>query len=60
MVVKALTALLGAFPLNAVALEKLERRVGCSSVLRVNRPDEAPNDLTGTVGLTAGASERRE
>ena len=48
------------FLFNAVALEKLERRVGCSGVLRVNRPDEALSDLTGTVRLTAGASERRE
>lgn len=41
---------------NTVALEKLAKRVGCSRVLRVNGPSEVPDDLTGTVGLTAGAS----
>ena len=35
----------------AVALE-----AGCSRVLRINSAAELPDDLTGTVGVTAGAS----
>jgi 4-hydroxy-3-methylbut-2-en-1-yl diphosphate reductase len=41
---------------NTRALEKLAREAGCSNVHRVNRPEELPDDLAGTVGVTAGAS----
>ena len=45
---------------NTVALEKVARAEGCSRVYRVNGPDELPPDLTGTVGVTAGASAPEE
>jgi 4-hydroxy-3-methylbut-2-enyl diphosphate reductase len=32
------------------------RASGCPRVLRVNAADELPDDLSGTVGVTAGAS----
>jgi 4-hydroxy-3-methylbut-2-enyl diphosphate reductase len=41
---------------NTVALETVARAGGCPRVLRVNEADELPGDLTGTVGVTAGAS----
>lgn len=41
---------------NTRALEKLAREKGCEQVYRVNRAGEVPTDLTGTVGVTAGAS----
>src|ERR1700691_6611 len=41
---------------NTVALETVARAGGCPRVLRVNSADELPDDLTGTVGVTAGAS----
>jgi 4-hydroxy-3-methylbut-2-en-1-yl diphosphate reductase len=41
---------------NTVALEKVARAGGCARVLRVNEADELPGDLSGTVGVTAGAS----
>ncbi len=41
---------------NTVALEKVARAGGCPRVLRVNAADELPEDLSGTVGVTAGAS----
>ena len=41
---------------NTIALAKLAREAGCAQVFRVNGPDELPDDLTGTVGVTAGAS----
>ncbi len=41
---------------NTRALEKVARASGCPLVLRVNQADELPDDLTGTVGVTAGAS----
>jgi 4-hydroxy-3-methylbut-2-enyl diphosphate reductase len=41
---------------NTVALEKVARAGGCPRVLRVNEADELPDDLTGTIGVTAGAS----
>ncbi len=41
---------------NTVALEKVARAGGCPRVLRVNEAAELPDDLSGTVGVTAGAS----
>ncbi len=41
---------------NTVALEQVARAFGCDRVLRVNDASEVPDDLTGTVGVTAGAS----
>ncbi len=41
---------------NTVALEKVALAAGCPRVIRVNRPTELPDDLAGTVGVTAGAS----
>jgi 4-hydroxy-3-methylbut-2-en-1-yl diphosphate reductase len=41
---------------NTVALEEVALAAGCPRVVRVNRPDELPDDLSGTVGVTAGAS----
>jgi len=45
---------------NTLALEKLALDVGCARVLRINSADELPSDLTGTVGVTAGASAPEE
>ncbi len=45
---------------NTVALEKLARAAGCTDVYRINGPDELPNQLSGTVGVTAGASAPEE
>ena len=41
---------------NTRALERLAGEAGCARVLRINHADEIPDDLTGTVGVTAGAS----
>ena len=41
---------------NTNALAKLATEAGCERVFRVNGPDELPDDLAGTVGVTAGAS----
>ena len=41
---------------NTVALEKVARAAGCPRVLRVNEAEELPDDLSGIVGVTAGAS----
>ncbi len=41
---------------NTLALAKVAKAGGCERVLRVNSPDELPSDLTGVVGVTAGAS----
>ena len=45
---------------NTLALERLANDMGCPRVLRVNRASELPGDLSGTVGLTAGASAPEE
>ena len=45
---------------NTRALEKLAIESGCARVLRINTPDELPDDLSGTVGVTAGASAPEE
>jgi 4-hydroxy-3-methylbut-2-enyl diphosphate reductase len=41
---------------NTVALAKVAQAGGCPRVLRINEADELPDDLFGTVGVTAGAS----
>ena len=41
---------------NTVALEKLAREAGTPRVHRINSAAELPDDLAGTVGVTAGAS----
>lgn len=41
---------------NTVALEKTARRYGAGEVYRINHPSELPETITGTVGVTAGAS----
>jgi len=45
---------------NTKALAKVAVGMGCSRVLRVNGPDELPDDLAGVVGVTAGASAPEE
>jgi 4-hydroxy-3-methylbut-2-en-1-yl diphosphate reductase len=45
---------------NTVALEKVARSSGASRVFRVNSADELPSDLSGVVGVTAGASAPEE
>ena len=45
---------------NTRALERLASEAGCPRVLRVNEASEVPCDLTGTVGVTAGASAPEE
>jgi len=45
---------------NTVALGKVAAAAGCPRVVRVNAPDEVPGDLSGTVGVTAGASAPEE
>jgi len=41
---------------NTNALAGLAREAGCPAVHRINGPDELPGDLSGIVGVTAGAS----
>ena len=45
---------------NTRALEKLARTAGAPRVYRINAADELPDDLAGTVGVTAGASAPEE
>jgi 4-hydroxy-3-methylbut-2-enyl diphosphate reductase len=45
---------------NTRALEKLAVEAGAARVFRVNTADELPDDITGTVGVTAGASAPEE
>jgi 4-hydroxy-3-methylbut-2-enyl diphosphate reductase len=45
---------------NTRALEKLALEAGCPAVFRVNTVHELPPGLTGTVGVTAGASAPEE
>ena len=45
---------------NTLALERLAREIGCPRVLRINEACELPDDLAGTVGVTAGASAPEE
>lgn len=45
---------------NTMALAKLAEEAGCSRVFRINTAAELPDDLRGTVGVTAGASAYEE
>src|SRR5438874_7926434 len=45
---------------NTIALEKVAWAAGAPRVHRVNAADEVPDDLRGTVGVTAGASAPEE
>jgi 4-hydroxy-3-methylbut-2-enyl diphosphate reductase len=45
---------------NTRALERLALDSGAPQVFRVNTPEALPRDLTGTVGVTAGASAPEE
>jgi 4-hydroxy-3-methylbut-2-enyl diphosphate reductase len=45
---------------NTRALERLAIEAGCSRVLRVNHVGELPDDLSGIIGVTAGASAPEE
>ncbi len=45
---------------NTRALEKLAIEAGAARVYRVNQAGELPDDLTGVVGVTAGASAPEE
>jgi 4-hydroxy-3-methylbut-2-enyl diphosphate reductase len=45
---------------NTRALEQLAREEGCERVFRINDVCELPDDLTGVVGVTAGASAPEE
>jgi 4-hydroxy-3-methylbut-2-enyl diphosphate reductase len=45
---------------NTRALEQLAREEGCERVCRVNGVAELPTDLSGVVGVTAGASAPEE
>ena len=41
---------------NTTALARLATEHGCERVFRINDADELPDDLEGTIGVTAGAS----
>jgi 4-hydroxy-3-methylbut-2-en-1-yl diphosphate reductase len=45
---------------NTRALEQVARSAGCDLVLRVNHARELPEDLSGVIGVTAGASAPEE
>ena len=45
---------------NTLALEKIAKELNCDPVYRVNSATELPDDLSGTVGVTAGASAPEE
>ena len=45
---------------NTMALARLATDLGCNQVLRVNSEHEIPMNLSGTVGVTAGASAPEE
>ncbi len=45
---------------NTRALERLATEVGCDEVHRINHASEIPQGLSGTVGVTAGASAPEE
>ncbi len=41
---------------NTNAIEKVARSVSSARIVRINAPDELPDDLSGVVAVTAGAS----
>ena len=45
---------------NTRALEKLAIEAGCPRVFRINVADQLPDGLSGTIGVTAGASAPEE
>ena len=45
---------------NTMALAKLAQEEGCERVFRINAVDELPDDLSGVIGVTAGASAPEE
>ncbi len=45
---------------NTNALVSLAKQGGCDRVVRVNNAEELPDDLAGTIGVTAGASAPEE
>jgi len=45
---------------NTLALERTAAAAGCRRVIRINQPEELPDDLSGVVGVTAGASAPEE
>lgn len=45
---------------NTRALVQLATEAGCKRVVWINRAEELPGDLSGTVGVTAGASAPEE
>jgi 4-hydroxy-3-methylbut-2-enyl diphosphate reductase len=45
---------------NTRALENLAHDAGCPRVYRINEAAELPDDLSGTIGVTAGASAPEE
>lgn len=45
---------------NTLALERTAQAAGCPLVVRVDDPSELPGDLSGTVGVIAGASAPEE
>jgi 4-hydroxy-3-methylbut-2-enyl diphosphate reductase len=45
---------------NTTALARLALGAGCPRVFRVNSESELPSDLSGTIGVTAGASAPEE
>ena len=45
---------------NTMALARLAEESGCAAVYRVNTADELPTHISGTVGVTAGASASEE
>ena len=45
---------------NTTALARLAHDAGCPRVFRVNSESELPTDLSGTIGVTAGASAPEE
>jgi 4-hydroxy-3-methylbut-2-enyl diphosphate reductase len=45
---------------NTLALERTATAAGCRRVIRIDQPEELPDDLSGVVGVTAGASAPEE
>jgi len=45
---------------NTTALARIAHDAGCPRVFRINSENELPTDLSGTIGVTAGASAPEE